>query len=254
MRLDVAGKPPHPVAATASLVVAVRITDILQYAPTIPVISALGAGLGAVTVGSNGTNTNSGTALIFTNQTGGTPADDKASVVLAEGFASAWRTTTQVNTQGLDSPTMNGTLIRLTIGGLPGGVTATLTIPGTGGVANAIPGDTGAIFISTGNSTATVDSSTSTSNIEYVKFVSANLAALENLEVDIACAPTAALAPGSITLTASLAPIGNALSGGAPTQTTPSSAGGCIRQLCVVRGASDVGSNVAPLCLRIRPY
>jgi len=246
VRIDAAGKTA-PLNATASL--GSSSNNYILQTTTIPIISALGPGLGTVTVGSNGTNTNSGTALMFTNQTGGTPADAQASVVLAEGFASAWRTTTQVNTQGVDFPNMNGSLIRLTIGGLPAGVTATLTIPGTGGVANAIPGDTGAIFVSTGNSSATVDSSSSTSNIEYIKFVSTSLTTVENVEVDITLsgAPTAALAAGSITLTATLAPVGSALSGGVPTQSTPSNAGGGLNTGYVRFAQADVAVTIGTI-------
>jgi hypothetical protein len=258
-RIDVNGKTA-PLNATATL--SSSSNNYILQTTTIPIISALGSAIASMTVGTNGTNPNGGTALLFTNQTGGTPADGSASVVLAEGFASAWRTTTQVNTQGIDSSaTMNGTLIRLTLNGLPAGVTATLTIPGTGGVTNAIPGTTGAVFIATGTNTVSIDASTSTSNIAYIKFVSDNLSAVETLQVNIALSgvPTAALAAGSISLTATASPVGNALnSSNQPTQSTPNNAGGGLATGYVRFAAADttvtVGSIVAANTTLLIPY
>jgi len=234
----------------------------------VPVISALGPGIGSVTVGSNGTNTNSGTALLFTNQTGGTPADATASVVIAEGFASAWRTNTQVNTQGLNLASMNGTLIRLTLNGLPAGVTATLSLPGSGGITNALPGGSGgapgvAFVAGAGTSATTVQltSASATSNIAYVQFNSANLSALESFEVDIslAGAPTAALTAGTISLSVTMGPVAAALNGsGQPTQSVSSSAGGNLAT-SYVRFADatttvTIGSIVAANTTMLIPY
>jgi hypothetical protein len=174
VRIDVNGKTA-PMTATAGL--SSSSNNYILQTTTIPIITALGAGLGAVTVGSNGTNTNGGTALMFTNQTGGSPADPTASIVIAEGFASAWRTNTAVNSQGQNLSSMNGTLIRLTVNGLPAGVTATMTLPGSGAVANALPGALGGAsgvafinFTGTSGTSASVTSATSTSNIAYIQF------------------------------------------------------------------------------------
>jgi len=258
-RIDVNGKTA-PLNATANL--SSSSNNYILQTTTVPIITALGPGIGSMTVGTNGTNTNGGTALLFTNQTGGTPADATASVVIAEGFASAWRTTTQVNTQGVDSSaTMNGTLIRLTLNGLPAGVTATLTIPGTGGVSNAIPGTTGAVFVFNNTNSVTIDSSSSTSNIAYIKFVSTNLGAVENVQVNISLsgAPTAALAAGTLTLTATMAPVANALNGSSqPSSTTPTSPGGGLTTGYVRFAQADVtvtiGSIVSANTTMLIPY
>jgi len=231
-RIDVNGKAA-PLTASASL--SSSSNNYILQTTSVPVISSLGPGIGSMTIGTNGTNTNNGTALLFTNQTNNVAADPNATVVIAEGFASAWRTTSQTNTQGVDNATMNGNMIRLAVTGIPAGMNATLTIAPSGGVSNAIAGGTGAVFLTPANSatSAALDNSSSTSNIAYIKFLSTNLASVESLQLNIVLGgtPTAALTTGSITLTASMGPIGNALSSGAPTQTVtgsgnPGSAGG----------------------------
>jgi len=214
VRLDVNGKAA-PLNATASL--GSSSNNYILQTTTVPVITALGAGIGSVTTGSNGTNTNGGTALLFTNQTTNTPADATASVVIAEGFASAWRTTTQVNTQGLNLASMNGTLVQLTVNGLPAGVIATLILPGRGGVTNALAGGSaGVTFVSGAGTSTTVqapNSSNPNRNIAFVQFSSTSLSAVESFEVDIALsgAPTSALTAGTITLDVTMGPVGPAL-------------------------------------------
>jgi hypothetical protein len=131
---------------------------------------------------------------------------------------------------------MNGTLVRLTVNGLPAGVSATLTIPGTGGVANALPGAVGGgpgvsfiNFGATSGTSATVTSASSTSNIAYIQFNSANLSAVESFEVDVALngVPSAALTPGTITVGVTMAPVAAAFnSSNQPSQAVPSGAGG----------------------------
>jgi len=219
VRLDVNGKTA-PLNASASL--GSSSNNYILQSTTVPVISALGPGIGSVNVGSNGTNANGGTALLFTNQTGGTPADATASVVIAEGFASAWRTTTQVGTQGTPIASMNGTLVQLTVNGLPAGVTATLTLAGKGGSSsNGIGGATsvggnGVSFITTGLTSATVqapNSSNPNRNIAYVQFNSASLSTVESIEVDITLSgtPSSTLTAGTISLDVTMGPVGPAL-------------------------------------------
>jgi hypothetical protein len=224
IRIDVNGKTA-PLNATASL--GSSSNNYILQTTTIPLITALGPGLGAVTVGSNGTNPNLGTALMFTNQTGGTPADATAAIVIAEGFASAWRTNTQINTQGLNLGSTNGTLVRLTVNGLPAGVTATLSLPGSGGVTNALPGNaaTGVSF-NGGGLTAAL---TSTQTIAYVQFNAANLSAVESFEVDFTLSgtPSAALTAGTISVAVTMGPVGAAFnSQQQPTASVSSSVGG----------------------------
>jgi len=265
VRIDVNGKTA-PMNATASL--GSSSNNYILQTTTLPIITALGPGIGSVTVGSNGSNTNNGTALLFTNQSGGTPADGSASIIIAEGFASAWRTTTQVNTQGINTPFMNGTLVRLTVNGLPAGVNATLTLPGTGGVANALAGAAngapGVAFVTglgTSGTSATVNSSSSTSNIAYVMFNSTNLAAVESFQVDISLsgAPTSALAAGTISIGVTMGPVAGALSNSnQPSAAVPSGAGGNL-QTAYVRFADatttvTIGSIVSANTTMLIPY
>jgi hypothetical protein len=208
-----------PLNATASL--GSSSNNYILQTTTVPVITALGAGIGSVTVGANGTNTNGGTALLFTNQTGGTPADATASVVIAEGFASAWRTTTDVGTQGVPLAGMNGTLVQLTVNGLPKGVTATLTLAGKGGATGALAGSTsgaGVSFVGAGTTTSVVATSSShpAANIAYVQFGTASLTAVESFEVDITLSgtPSSALSPGTITMDVGMGPVGTPFTSG----------------------------------------
>jgi len=224
VRIDVNGKTA-PMNASAAL--GSSSNNYILQTTTIPIITALGPGIGAVTVGSNGTNVNQGTALMFTNQTGGTPADPTAAIVIAEGFASAWRTNTQINSQGLNLASLNGSLIRLTVNGLPAGVTASLSLPGTGGVANALAGNaaTGVSFNGGGLSTTV----TSTQTIAYVQFNAANLSAVESFEVDFTLSgtPSAALTAGTISVAVTMGPVGAAFSSQQqPTASVSSSVGG----------------------------
>jgi len=250
-RLDVNGKTA-PLTATATL--GSSSNNYILQTTSIPVINALGPGIASMTVGSNGTNANNGTALVFTNQTNSAFAKDKASVVLAEGFASAWRSTTQTTTTGTDNPAMNGTLIRLTVAGLPTGTSALLTIAGSGGVATP-----NAVFIS-GNSTATVDVTNvaSNSNVAYIKFLSTDITKVESLQVDIQLQGTPTnLTPGAITVTATMAPVAAALSGGVPSQSVPSGTGlptAYVRFAQADVGPVTIGSIVAANTTLLIPY
>jgi len=251
-RIEVNGKTA-PLTASASL--SSSSNNYILQTTSVPIISSLGPGLGPMTIGTNGTNTNNGTALLFTNQTTASPADALASVILAEGFASAWRTTSQTNTQGVDAA-MNGNMVRLTISGLPAGVQASLTIAGTGGTSNTIPGgNTGAVFLATDNDTVVLTNASSSTSVAYIKFKSTNLAAVETLQINITLSgtPTAALAAGAITLTATMGPVGNALnSSGQPTQTVggtgnPAATGGLSGQAYPRFAQADVSVTIASI-------
>lgn len=221
VRLDVNGKTA-PLNASVSL--GSSSNNYILQTTTVPVISALGAGIGSVAVGANGSNANGGTALLFTNQTGSSPADASASVVIAEGFASAWRTTTQVNTQGINIATMNGTLVQLTFNGLPGGITANLSLAGGGGVTGALAGSTSGGVAFYGNSlTAQAlapNSSNPNRNIVFVQFNSTNLASIESFQLNISLSgtPSSTLTPGTITMDVGMGPVGSALANAYPDQ------------------------------------
>jgi len=216
VRIDLNGKTA-PLNATASL--GSSSNNYILQTTTVPLISAVGPGIGSVTVGANGTNTNGGTALLFTNQTTATPADATASVVITEGFASAWRTVAQVNTQGTSPANMHGTLVQLTFNGLPSGVVANLTLAGAGGVTNALASGTSAGVNFYGNATGQTataqapNSSNPNRNIVFVQFNSANLSAVESFQLNMSLSgtPSSTLNPGTITMDVGMGPVGPAL-------------------------------------------
>jgi len=235
VRIEANGKTA-PLTASASL--GSSSNNYILQTTSVPVISSFGPGIGSMTIGANGTNANEGTALLFTNQTTNQAADAKASVVLTEGFASAWRTPAQTNTSGASTGT-NGNMIRLSVTGIPAGMSAQLQILGAGGATNALAGTNpaSAFFLLSSGTTDTsvlLDNSSSTSNVAYIKFNATNLAAVESLQVGVTLSgtPTAALTVGSITLTATMAPVAaSAFVSGIPSEgvgTTgnPASAGG----------------------------
>jgi hypothetical protein len=218
VRLDVNGKTA-PLTATGAL--SSSSNNYILSASTVTLISSVGAGIGSLTQSALTGNTNNGAALMFTNQTTGVFADSKASVVLAEGFASAWRTNTQVSVTG--APIGLGTTVRLTVSGLPNGITATIT-------AISPQGPTTVVFVSpagaaSGTQSAALDNTNAgVSNVTFLQFTGTSLSTLESVQLDITLGgvPTGTIAAGTITLTATMAPIGNALAAnGTPTQTAP---------------------------------
>jgi hypothetical protein len=162
-----------------------------------PVITALGDGVASMAVGGRTSNsTNSGTATVFTNRL---IVDANASFVVTEGFASAWRTGTQSTTNG--TTTANGTNIRLTFSGLVSGVSLPIAITDRSSTL-------GTVAIS--NTTIT-----STNNTTVISFPSTSLTAVEAFQVDVGAIPaipsSTTLSPGTVTVTATMAPIGAAL-------------------------------------------
>jgi hypothetical protein len=203
VRIDVNGKTA-PLTVTASLSSSAN-----NYIPpstsTVNTINALGPGVGSVAQGAISGQTNAGTFLVFTNQTGATPAKGSATLVIAEGFASAWRTATQSSTNGTVLP--NGTDIRLTFSGVPRGMTVAAT-PLGGSSSNNRP------FVNTGASTLSATATSGSPNPTLViKFGDTNLTSVENLQLDLTLsgAPSTTLTAGAITVVATMVPIGDAL-------------------------------------------
>jgi hypothetical protein len=162
------------------------------------VINALGDGIASMAVGGRtSSSVNSGTATIFTNRL---VVDNMASFVVTEGFASAWRTATQSTTNGTTTP--NGVQVRLTFNGLVTGLTLPIAITDASSTL--------------GGPTLSNASITAANNTTIVNFPATSLTAAEAFQVDIGAIPTpgssVTLTPGPITVTATLAPIGNALS------------------------------------------
>jgi hypothetical protein len=213
VRLDINGRGPGPLAITQASLSSSANNYIAPS--TLPqLITSTGNGLGAFSQATLGGGSGNGTSLLFANQNTGTPADAVASILLTEGFTSAWRSTTQTATTGVGADIPNGSNIQLTISGLPSGVTATfsrITIAG-----QTAPG------ISPASGFTMTSAATSTT----LSFTSTDLTAVESAAYDIALSftgggPTLPIAAGSITLSATMAPTSAAaglptLTGGVP--------------------------------------
>jgi hypothetical protein len=183
-----------PVSAALSL--SSSSNNYILSTSSVAVINAVGAGIGSMAVGvRSGTNTGTGTIL-----TTGAASDPTGALVIGEGFASAWRTSVQSSTQSA-SAVANGTGIRLTFAGVPTGVTITLTTTNSSSTL--------------GTPSLTNTSITPTALTTQIDFPSTSLTATETVQLNMTfSSTTTAPAPGAITVTATMAPIGAALSGG----------------------------------------
>jgi hypothetical protein len=172
---------------------------------SVQVINAISPGIASMSIGARSGQTNQGTASIFTNRTA---PDELASFIITEGFASAWRTITQTTNNPTGGGTPNPTRIRLTFNNVPTGVTLTL------GLSN--PSTLNASFSSGGTITTA-------NNTAVITFTVTSLTATETLQVnitDINLSSTAAVTTeGSISVTATMFPLGDAIDAdtGAPT-------------------------------------
>jgi hypothetical protein len=186
VRLDLASRTA-PLALT-SAVLSSNANNYIAPTSMPSLITSFGAGISGVAIGTGGTFslfTSPGSAII----------DTTAGIVISEGFASAWRTSTQNTTSG-NSTGINGTNIRLTVTGLPAGITLTLT-----------PAAPSATVPTTTLSSATL--STTTTLTTTITLTGTDMNVSETIPIGIVASgsPTGTLAAGlSITLTASLAP------------------------------------------------
>jgi len=199
VRIDANGKSGAQ-TATASLDSSAN--NYILTTTSFTVINAIGNGIGTMTLGARAGNINNGTATIFTNRT---IPDSLGSIVITEGFASAFRTATQSSNNS--TAVSNGTNIRLTFNGVPTGVTLALT-------ANA--GDASnnrAVSLSSG----TITSSATTTTISFTGTGTGSptgapsLTATDSVEIQMsvtANSTAAVTTPGAISVTATLAPIG----------------------------------------------
>jgi hypothetical protein len=203
VRIDANGKSGAQ-SVTASLDSSAN--NYILTTTTATVINAISPGIGTVAVGAraiNGANANNGTATIFTNRT---LPDPLASFVVTEGFASAFRTATQSSNSGVAVP--NGSQVRLTFNGVPSGVTLTLTANG-GDANNTRTGVTISNTSITSSATTTVVSFTGTSSGAIP-----SLTAVDQVEVQVTVSQNSTAAvttPGSISVTSTMFPIGDAL-------------------------------------------
>jgi hypothetical protein len=247
VRIEAAGKTA-PLTVTSAL--SSSANNYLLSGNTATLINALGAGIGSAAIGAAPGNTSAGTALMFTNQSGATPADATASVLLAEGFASAWRSNTQVSTKGIPSSIPNGTLIRLTLTGLPNGVTATVAASTGTPASTNLPG---IAFTSTTLSNTTPG----TTDVTYISFTGdPNQSTTDSFDIlfTLSGAPTGTVTPGNIVATFTMAPVGNALSSGVPTSSAPTGAPGGYPRFAAGDIAVTIGSVVSPTTALLIPY
>lgn len=214
VRLDVNSKTAPLAITSASLSSSANNYIAPSALPTL--ISALGSGINTFTQGTVAGGNNLGTALMFSNQSSATPADQFASIAITEGFASAWRSATQTATTGVGTDLTNGSNILLTISGIPSGVTAALSRVNVCPACTQIAGGAPTVTL-----TAATLSSTTTTTV--VSFTSTDLNAIETLAWDLTFSGVPATVPltaGSITMTANMTPNGTGLTAGLPTNTS----------------------------------
>jgi hypothetical protein len=202
VRIDANGKTA-PVNVTASL--SDNNANYVLQTTSATVVNAFGAGLASIAIGARSGQPNLGTATIFTNRT---VPDGKASMIITEGHASAFRSTTQLSNSGVSldngGAAYNSTRIRLTFGNVPTGVTLTLSLDVPASVITPL----NAKFTASGGIGATI---TSTVNTATIEITNSSLTTVESLNVNldsIAVSSTAAVtAAGTITVTATHVPI-----------------------------------------------
>ena len=224
VRIDAVGLTA-PVVVTASL--GNTANNYLLSTSSLTVITALSPGLSMSQASVSGT-TDNGTATVFTN---GIVGDAIASILITEGFASGWRTTTQESNSGtaLVAPS-TGSQILLTFTGIPDNVTLTLA-----NVANDEVNGGGSLtalrFISVGFSDTSLTSDAD-DNDSTLTYVTTDLTDTGLIQIDITVSlatGTTSVVAGNITVTANMAPQGVALSEVAGFIDTPTEAGGYPR-------------------------
>jgi len=181
----------------ASLSLSSSSNNYILSTTSVPVINALGAGIGSLAIGVR-TGANPGTATLLTT---GSAIDPTASLIITEGFAAAFRTNVQSSTQSL-GPVVNGTQIRLTFAGVPTGVTVTLNTTNSS--------------TTLGSPTLTNSSLSNTTTLTtVVDFPTTSLTAVEALVVGMTFSNTTTppAAGSAVSVTATLWPIGTDLSG-----------------------------------------
>jgi len=203
VRMDVTGLTA-PLAVTAAIGSA---TNYFLGGSSATLVNALSDGIASLAVGVT-SGTDLGTATLFSN---GSTGDATASVVITEGFASAWRTSTQ--SSGNSTALGNGVQVELTFTGIPSGVTLTLaTLASTSTLTVGAPSDTGL-------------TSTAGDNDATFTITGSSLTAVESFGVSITAAGPGigtAVVTGAITVNANLSPLANPLSTGLLVETAGS--------------------------------
>jgi len=208
VRIDANGKTGAQ-TATASLNSSAN--NYVLTTPSVTVINALSPGIANFAIGARSSNSTLGAATIFTNRT---VPDPTGSLILAEGFASAFRTSSQLSNFG-GGPVKNSTQIRLTFNGIPAGVTLSLDIKTRPGSTELlVPSSMVASWSAAGTTPTVTTTVTASANTATINFLGASLATTDTVEVDYTVltplSTTAAVTTaGTITCTATLVPIGD---------------------------------------------
>jgi hypothetical protein len=209
VRNDVNGATA-PVNATLSLNSSSN--NYILSTTSVPVINALGAGIASSAVGVR-SGTNTGTAGLLT--TGGVP-DGLAAIIVTEGFAGAWRTSVQSSTQSAGA-TPNGTQLRVTFAGVPSGVSIALNTGNSSGTLSTDGSCSTTDF--SGCPTLSVGTINSTALTTVVSLGATSMTSTEVLQLNMTFSSSStSLAPGAVTATVTMFPIGADLGGNrAPT-------------------------------------
>ncbi len=204
VRVDVTG-----LSAPATMTAALNNTanNYLLSTTSGTIITSLTDGIGSLALGVT-SGTSLGTMTLFTN---GTVGDATASVVVTEGFASAWRTSTQ--SSGSTTALGNGVQVELTFTGIPAGVSLALT-----------PNSSSSTLTVGAGTDLTLTSASGDNDVTYA-ITGSSLTATESFAVTItATGPGVgtAVVAGDITVNANLNPLANPLSTTVPVETAGS--------------------------------
>jgi hypothetical protein len=238
VRLDLANKTA-PLALT-SATLSSNANNYIAPTSMPTLISATGPGLASLTQAGGGSITNAGTFSVFTTA-GSTPIDSTASVLLTEGFASAWRTALQNTTGSGNVTNLNSTQIRLTVAGMPAGLSLTVTAAAPSAT---VPGTTLSVAALTSAATQTV-----------ITITSSDMNVVETIPIGFTLTGTATstLTPGAaITLTATMAPLSsatNVITGGVPVFT-----GGYPKFAQADTAAVTIGTVIAAKTTMLVPF
>lgn len=208
VRIDTTGLSA-PVTATFSLNTSSN--NYLLSTPSGTVITTLGDGIGSLALGARSGATDFGTATLLTNAT---VSDNTASLLITEGFASAWRTSFQ--SSGSNTSLVNGVQAKLTFAGIQSGMTLTLSNPSSSPTLTGVSIDDTELTASSGDNDSTIS------------FTGTSLTAVEEIQIDVTVSlgpGTTSLSVGSVTAAASLAPEGAALD----SNNVPTASGGYPR-------------------------
>ena len=252
VRFDANGKSG---AQTGSVTLSDPTGYVLTSTPTQTYVNGFGPGIGNMAIGASGGNQSLGTASIFTNRA---ISRAQGSLIITEGFASAWRTRTQ-NAATITRLAPNSTQIRLTFNNVPTGVTLNVAVSVDSSTFSSLKAGFGA-----GNSCPSVPAGctttiTSSANTATIEFTGTSLSSTETLQLTITVASVSSTAavgtPGAITVTATMFPIGDGVDNSDPTRLqVPTEAAGYPQVVQADVGPVAVVNIVAANTTMLLPY